>query len=1110
MSIPSISVKRPVTTIMVFMLIILMGLISWGKLPQELFPPLVFPQITVMTVYANAAPEEIETLITKPIEESIGTVKNLKRITSQSKEGISLVTAQFSWNAHMDSASMGIREKLDLIKEKLPIEANEPVVMKFNPFELPVMILSISAQGDITASELLHTTRKIIKDKIEKIFGVASVSISGGQERQILAEIDQNRLQANSLSILDVVEAIKNTNLNYPAGTTKENVFEYLVRTIGEYSSVKDIFNTVIEVNIDDEESRRKLFEAFPSDQRQKPTFKRRMVTLKDIAVISDTFKEQTSYSRYNEKDNISISILKQSEANTIRTSVMIHKSIEDLRMILTPHNINIDIVYDQAVFIKNSIYGLIQDAVIGGILAFFVILFFLKNIRSSLIVCAAIPVSITASFTLMYMFNISINMMSLGGLALGIGMLVDNAIVVVENIFRHTSSMGHRTAAIKGCEEVSGAIFSSTLTSICVFFPLLWVIGIAGQIFRELSLTVIFSLSASLFVALSLIPRLTSTNKPVNILPPDDDINARHKTSSFLKGINTIHFICAGFIMNVYAVFKKSFVGKHLFKISNKIGALCDNLWKNYPQNLAWFLNHWVKGLGLVALIFIVSVALLFLKEKEFLPKIDQHQFIVKLTLPIGTRVEVTNEQTKKVESALQKLPEVKSITATVGSNRSETESIETLGSHESQIIAALKKSKKEFSPEQKRRYGRPLKTHAVIRKLRYSLRNVDLKNAQVEYIQQDSVFKSAMETAAPVTIRIQGHQLDVLHKLSDEVSSKLSSIPGIRDVRSNMPRPSPETKVIPDTDRAATYNLSVSDIARTALSAIKGFVASKYKEEGEEIDILVRLKEKDRNDIDKLRSLTIHSPLDFNLPIKEVAALEQGMGPSEILREERQRTVLVTAQIYKRSLKDISRDISNMIKKISISGFSISQTGEAERIKESFASLMFVLVFSVILVYMVMAAQFESFWQPFIIMFTIPLSLIGVCLALFVTGHTLNAISMLGIILLGGIVVNNGIVLVDYVNQLKIQGKNTFDSLILASQTRLRPIFLTALTTILGLFPLSLGLGEGAELRSPMAVTVIGGLFISTLLTLFVIPAIYYIIDEFLTKLKSKKRGT
>ncbi len=492
MWIPEISVKRPVTISMVFLGIILLGIVSYQRLPQELFPPITFPQLTVVTYYGNAAPEEIENLITKPIEEAIGTVKNLKRIRSISKEGVSLVTAEFLWGTNMGFAHLDIREKLDRIKDMLPLEAEDPVVMRVNPFAKPVMSLSLT--GVQHPYELLKIA-KTIKNTLEKVDGVASVSISGGVEREIKIEINQSRLQAAKLPILSVVESLKKANINYPAGTTKGKLYEYLVRTMGEYKDIKEIKNTVVGLDI------RETIQQERQPQRieiKEPSKERRLILLSDIAKVEDTFKEKESFSRHNGKSNISISIQKQAEANIIRTTDRIKQTLENLKLGL-PKDINIDIVYDESTFIKKSIKGVIVAAIQGGILAFFVLLYFLKRIKDAFIVSLAIPVSIMATFTLMFFKGISINMMSLGGLALGIGMLIDNAIVVTENISRHRLNKDLHISAISGTNEVAGAISSSTLTTIAVFLPMLFIVGIAGQLFKHLLFTVTFSLIASL-----------------------------------------------------------------------------------------------------------------------------------------------------------------------------------------------------------------------------------------------------------------------------------------------------------------------------------------------------------------------------------------------------------------------------------------------------------------------------------------------------------------------------------------------------------------------------------------------------------------------------------
>ena len=507
MSLPDFSVKRPVTTIMIFSAIALLGIMSWNRLPQELFPPITYPQLTVVTSYENAAPEEIETQITRLIEESIGTVSNLRRVTSISKEGISIVIGEFSWGTNMDFAALGVREKIDLVKERLPIDAEEPIVKKFNPFDLPIMTLSVT--GDMHPAKLRAITQKYIEGEIEKIEGVASAEVAGGVEREILVEIDQDRLQASGVSILEVVNSVRDANINYPAGTIKEVFTEYLIRTIGEFEEIYEIGDIAVAREEIREEWR------FPQYSRveQRPMFDddgmptEKLILLKDIAKVKDTFKEVTSISRYNGQDNISVSIQKQAVSNTIKVASRISTALKDIRKNI-PRGIKIEIVYDQSSFIKNSINGVRDAALQGGVLAFLVLLVFLRNVKSSLIVTLSIPISIMVTFSFMYFGNLSVNMMSLGGLALGVGMLVDNAVVVIENIYRHRQSGSDaKNSASTATTEVSGAIFASTLTTVAIFLPIVFVIGIAGQLFKELAFTVTFSLLGSLIVALSLIP---------------------------------------------------------------------------------------------------------------------------------------------------------------------------------------------------------------------------------------------------------------------------------------------------------------------------------------------------------------------------------------------------------------------------------------------------------------------------------------------------------------------------------------------------------------------------------------------------------------------------
>ena len=1050
MNLPHFSVRRPVTVIMSFSAIILLGVMSWNRLPQELFPPITYPQLTVVTTYENAAPEEIETQITRIIEESIGTVSNLRRISSISKEGISIVIAEFLWGTNMDFAALGVREKIDLIKERLPIDSEEPIVKKFNPFDLPIMTLSIT--GDMHPARLRLITQKYIEDEIEKIEGVASADVAGGIEREILVEVDQDKLQASGIPILDVVNSVRDANMNYPAGTIKEVFTEYLIRTIGEFTEVSEIENISVSREKDDETAGRR----FPQYSREDTPFtmqsrreisEDRLILLKDVAKVKDTFKEVTSVSRYNGKDNISISIQKQAVANTIGVATRIRAALEEIRKSV-PSSVNIEIVYDQSAFIKNAINGVRDAALQGGVLAFLVLLVFLRNVRSSVIVTLSIPISIMVTFSFMYFGGLSLNMMSLGGLALGVGMLVDNAVVVIENIFRHRQTNADAKSSASGAtEEVSGAIFASTLTTIAIFAPIVFVIGIAGQLFKELAFTVTFSLLGSLVVALSLIPVLSVITKEKAKKKEKEEI--RYADSLFYKG---------------------------------------------YTGFLKWFLSHKVLTFFIVLLIFAVSIYTFTFVDKELMPKIDQGQFMINTTMPMGTLLDITDKVTNKIEKILLNIDDVESVTVTVGSTKGKSgeEALQALGSHQSRIIVNLKKERK-----------RP--TQEVIQELKSSLGRVDLEKAEIEYLLQESMFKTSIMGSAPVALEVKGEELPLIRKYAVTTKKMISKIPGIYGVKTSLTPPSPETKAHVIKDKASIYGLSVTDIAQTSHIAIKGYIVTKFKEKGREIDVKVRLREEDRNNISKLRRLLVHSPLGLDIPLSEVSYFGIGKGPSQIERLDQERTVIVSANIYKRGLDKVVEDVKKVLSKIKLpEGYIIKIGGESAQMQESFNSLIFALVIAIALVYMIMASIFESLWQPFIIMFTVPLSLIGVAWALLITNTTISIIVLLGIIMLGGIVVNNGIVLIDYVNLLRAKGTSLYDAIIAASQTRLRPIMMTALTTVLGLVPMALSTGEGSELRAPLAITVMGGLLIATFLTLVIIPTLYLTTQLLLNKIR------
>jgi len=1059
MNLPGFSVKRPVTTIMIFCAVILLGVMSWNRLPQELFPPITYPQLTVVTTYENAAPEEIETQITRLIEESIGTVNNLRSITSISKEGVSIVIGEFLWGTNMDFAALGVREKIDLVKERLPIDAEEPIVKKFNPFDLPIMTLSVT--GDMHPARLKKIAERYIENEVEKVAGVASADIAGGMDREILVEVDQDKLRASSIPIMDVVDSIRDANVNYPAGTIKEVFTEYLIRTIGEFQAVSEIGQ--IAVGMD----KRDMTGKFPQYSRVDMSFftptgekepEEKLILVKDIATIKDTFKEVSSISRYNGKENISISLQKQAVANTIDVTERVKKALVEIKRNV-PKDIDIEIVYDQSSFIKNSINGVFNAAVQGGILAFIVLLVFLRNLRSSIIVALSIPISVMVTFSFMFFGKLSLNMMSLGGLALGVGMLVDNAVVVIENIFRHRSQLGKdaRIAADEATGEVGGAIFASTLTTVAIFLPIIFVIGIAGQLFKELAFTVTFSLLGSLVVAVSLIPVLSTM-------------------ANIKKG--------KAVTMNKEEAEAASVDSENKF-------------YNMYTNGLRWFLSHKLITMLAVLLVFIISISVFGFIDKELMPKVDQGQFMINVTMPTGTLLKITDKITTRIEEILLAIDDVDNVSVTIGSTKSGKgeEAIQALGSHQSRLIVNLKKDKK--AP-----------TQDVIQRIKDSLSGVDLERGEVEYVLQESMFANSLMGAAPIAVEVKGEDLALLRKYALRMKKLISRIPGTYGVKTSLTPPSPETKAYVIKDRAAMYGLSVSDIAQTSHVAIKGYLVTKFKEKGKEIDIKVRLRKEDRNNISKLRQILVHSPLNLDVPLSEVSYFGIGKGPSQIERLGQERTVIVTSNIFDRGLDKVIEDVTAAIAKLKLpEGYSVKLGGESEEMQESFKSLVFALIIAVVLVYMIMASIFESLWQPFIIMFTVPLSLIGVAWALLITNTSLSIVALLGIIMLGGIVVNNGIVLIDYINLLIAKGTKLYDAILIASKTRLRPIMMTALTTILGLIPMAIATGEGSELRAPLAITVMGGLLVATFLTLVVIPALYLSVQGFFNWMKKVK---
>ncbi len=1041
MSVFRISVDRPTTVTMIFLGIALFGIISFYRLPQELFPSLDYPQITIITKYEGAGPEESEKLISKLIEETVGTAKNIKRVTSISKEGVSIVVCEFYWGTDINFAALEVREKIDLIKERLPKDSQEPIVLKYNPFRLEAMNLSVSykiPQDDpIKLAELRMLCKKNLKDELERLEGVAKVELYGGAEKEILVEVDKGRLLANQISILDIIRTLKETNITYPAGAIKEDINEYVVKTIGEFKNIKEIQELQIPVE------RRPEYDKYKRYRRKKEKEDRPVVYLSDIAEVKESIKDIKGYSRCNAKNHISVSIYPQSKANLINMSKVVRKRLNEIIKTKFPDNVELKIIYDQAEFIKLSLNNIYSSAIQGGILAFFVLFIFLKDIVASVIIIISIPLAILATLSLMYFGGISINTMSLGGLALGVGMLVDNSIVVLEKIFvekEKNPQKDKKEIIYSASSHVVGEIISSTLTTVAIFIPLVFVGGVVGQLFKQLALTVSFSLFSSILVALFLVPRLA-------------------------LWLN----------LEKYA--------EMITQTTTKKDKLNDLL-KKFPQLLNKVLDMPIKiTYGTVFIYLFVGLIIFYFIPKEFMPKLDERKFILTITLPSSTILEKTNEIASQIERFIMSLAETKDIIVNIGSAGEEkTGEVETLGPNQAKFIVQLKNK------------GR--KTSEIVSLVNKEIKKIRFAKIEAEFITQQGLFGSGVGSGSDIAVEVKGKEINKLEEYAKEVANFLKEKKDLYGIKIIPLQPVPELKIEVYRDRASLFGLSVQDISATILAGIKGYVPTKFKLQEDEFDIRVRLSPKDRTELSKVSELTVYSKLlDRNINLVQFTDIKLEASFPEIRRTEGQRMYIVFANV-KKGFSKVIRELINFKNELlsKEQDVYIDITGEVLALRESISSSFFALILGIIVIYMILASQFESLVQPLIIMVTVPLGLIGAIYSLFLTFNTINSISMLGFIMLIGIVVNNGIILVSEFNFVREKNpqKSLTEIVIEVTSERLRPILMTTLTTILGLLPLALGI-VGQNTNSSMAITILGGLSFSLFLTLFFVPLTY-----------------
>jgi HAE1 family hydrophobic/amphiphilic exporter-1 len=998
-----------VTFAMIYVFVVGFGLFGLARLKIDLYPDVSFPVIAIITTYTGVAPADIETLVTKPIEEVVASVENIKHIRSQSKLGASLVLAEFEWGIDLDKSEKDIRNNIDFIREYLPDEATEPLIVAFDPQKMPILFMSIS--GPMGPAELRKLSERKIEPALERIVGVASAQTAGGLKRQIQVQIDPAKLHAQGLAVDTIISALRRENLQVPGGKIDEGETEYSIRTLSEYTSVDQIANTVI------------------GYRENTPIY------IRNIALIKDTYEEVTQIVRNNRKPGILLLVSKNSEANTVQVA---NRVIGELPEIVggLPEGVNIGVIFNQADFIKNSISNLSSTAVQAFFLAGLVLLLFLHNIRASVIVALTIPISIVVTFAVLDQAGLTLNMMSMAGLALAVGLLVDNSIVVLENIFRHFSKGGDLLDnADRGTSEVSTAIIASTLTTISVFFPVLFVPGIAGVMFNDMALTICFSLFCALLVALTLIPLLASR---------------------LLKTRNE----------GRYSISKK---------ISHAIDSQLQRLINRYSRTLKWCLNHRKTTLMIALISFTVSLALVPRLGMDFFPKMDQSQFQIQAERAPGTSLKSAEMTFRQIEDIIHDtIPELKNQNTELGVG--EAFGAFAKGSYAGEFrISLIDKEKRERTQ---------MEIEAALRTKLEQIPGITFSITQGHFLGEEG----------DLIIYLYGEDLDTARILSEKIKGIITDVPGAVDVTTSLESGRPELRITLDRDRISDLGLSTFQVANAISTFIKGTEASLFRDQGEEYDILVRLDPRYRESTAILKNLFVTNPRGKQIPLSSIARIRRGISPTSILRRDQQRVVNISVTVQGRSLGEVTRDVEERLKKVEIpSDFSYETGGSAQDMRASFKWMVVAFCGAALIVYMVMASLYESFMAPFIIFLTIPLAVVGVIAMLFITGTSLSVVAFIGVIMLAGIVVNNSIVLVDYINQLRAQGYSVQKALVEGGKTRLRPILMTALTTILALTPLALGLGSGGESWSPMARSVIGGLAASTALTLLVIPVIY-----------------
>jgi len=1065
--------RRRVTIGMTTLTLVLFGLIALSGLKVNLLPDLSYPTLTVRTEYEGAAPIEIENLISQPVEEALGVVKNVRKIHSVSRTGQSDVILEFAWGTDMEQASLETRDKLDILS--LPLESKKPVLLRFNPSTDPIIRLGLSGStegGGFNEAELKQLRRFAddeLKKRLEPVAGVAAVKVGGGLEDQISVSLDQQKLAQVNLGVNDVAERLRSENVNVSAGRIEEGSQRFLVRTINQFANLDQMRDMLIKVD-----------NGVP-------------IRLKDVADVFQGYKEREGIVRIDAHEAIELAVYKEGDGNTVAVANAVNKSLENLRKTLPP-GATLTTIDDQSTFIQHSLDDVRNDALIGGTLAVLMIFFFLGHGRSTFIISLSLPISLIATFFFMGQADLSLNVMSLGGLALATGMVVDDSIVVLENIARlREQGLSVIDATVKGASEVSMAVTASTLTTVAVFFPLVFVEGVAGQLFRDQSLTITFAMLISLVVAMTLIPMMASLEGRSPLAFRDEPERAikplpKNKVLRFFvrvfRWIGEMLFQVLPRL--IFALFHwigialDRTVGAILRWLGRRVTGSYDRSARAYHRLLPGAMDRPWLILGTAALAFAISIAVIPSLGMDLIPSLAQGRFETTIKLPPGTPLADTDALVAQIERQHARDPNIASIYGVAGTGTRLDATPTESGENIARLLVTLKAGSGDREEAE------------AMNALRASL--ATRSDIEVKFARP-----ALFSFSTPLEIEIRGYDLDALIKGGKRLGELLGASDRFADIKSTVEDGYPEVQIRFDQDRAAALGLTTKQISDAVVTKVRGEVATRYNFRDRKIDVLARLREGDRASVSDIRNLIVNPGTERPIRLSAVAEITATEGPSEIHRVNQERVAIISANLRHGDLGSAVAEVNTILAKTPLAaGISVHIGGQGEEMNASTRSMLFAFGLAIFLVYLVMASQFESLVHPFVIMFSIPLALVGAVLALKLTGTPISVVVFIGLIMLAGIVVKNAIVLIDRVNQLREEGHAKREAIILAAESRLRPIAMTTLATLLGFLPLAIGLGEGSEVRSPMAITVIGGLAVSTLLTLVVIPIVYELVDR------------